>query len=538
MVKSGLIYPFGMGFWGPNGHDGIWHIALAESLSGGTWRMPDFSGDVIRNYHLGFDLILAILHKVTFIPTSILYFQILPPLMAILIGVFAYLFISVWTKSEKCAFWGTFFIYFGGGFGWLVTLIKTGKFGGESVFWSQQSISTLVNPPFALSLIFIFAGLYYLTKGLKTKDRKFLIIATFLFGLLIQIKVYAGILVIAALSASGILRIIYRNDSSLFKVAIGSLVVSILLFSSLNTSLNSSIIFKPFWFLEEVMSSADHFYWPRFAEAMINYKLGENWLKAFLAYGFSLLLFLMGNFGTRLISLFWIVKKGFNYKNYRYIEIIVVVITILGVLIPLLFIQSGTPWNTIQFMYYSLIFSGILSGVWLGRFMENKNTKSFFRYATVVLILVLTLPTTTGTLQYNYLPPRPPAKISNEELEALKFLKRQPAGIILTEVFDRDAANNAINNPPRPLYLYESSAYVSAFTGKAVYMEDEVNLEITGYDWRGRRANEESFFRNPSLNFIEENDISYIYDINRNVAINNLGLKTIFENSEVTVWGK
>src|SRR3989337_862297 len=68
MVKSGLVYPFGMGFWGPNGHDGIWHIALAESLAKGSWQMPVFAGEAIKNYHIGFDLILAMLHKLTFIP--------------------------------------------------------------------------------------------------------------------------------------------------------------------------------------------------------------------------------------------------------------------------------------------------------------------------------------------------------------------------------------------------------------------------------------------------------------------------------------
>src|SRR3989344_5139651 len=68
MVKSGLIYSYGIGFWGPNGHDGIWHIALAESLSKGSWQMPVFAGETIKNYHIGFDLILAIIHKLTFIP--------------------------------------------------------------------------------------------------------------------------------------------------------------------------------------------------------------------------------------------------------------------------------------------------------------------------------------------------------------------------------------------------------------------------------------------------------------------------------------
>ena len=48
---------------------------------------------------------------------------------------------------------GNCFVYFSSGFGFVVTAIRDGQFTGESMFWSQQSVSTLVNPPFALSLI-------------------------------------------------------------------------------------------------------------------------------------------------------------------------------------------------------------------------------------------------------------------------------------------------------------------------------------------------------------------------------------------------
>src|SRR3990172_3661184 len=92
-------------------------------------------------------------------------------------------------------------------------------------------------------------------------------------------------------------------------------------------------------------------------------------------------------------------------------------------------------------------------------------------------------PNSIGTLGH-YLPARPPAMISNEELEALKFLSTQPMGVVLTYPFDKFKAKEAEANPPRPLYLYESTAYVSSFAKKPVFLEDEVNLDITGYAWR------------------------------------------------------
>src|SRR3989344_4174362 len=113
MIKSGLIYPFGMGFWGPNGHDGIWHISLINSLARGNIEMPVFSGEQLKNYHIGFDLLLALIHKFTGISTVTLYFQLFPPILAFFIGILTYKFVIDWRKSKSEALWSVFFVYFG-----------------------------------------------------------------------------------------------------------------------------------------------------------------------------------------------------------------------------------------------------------------------------------------------------------------------------------------------------------------------------------------------------------------------------------------
>ncbi|MGB9637336.1 MAG: hypothetical protein ACPLY7_00880, partial [Microgenomates group bacterium] len=199
MAKSGLVYPYGMGFWGPNGHDGIWHIALIEQLSKFSFDNPVLAGAKLTNYHFGFDFLAAIIHLITRIPVINLYFQILPPIMAILIGILTYRFVEKWSGSKKSAWWATFFVYFGGSWGWLVSIIKTGKVGGESMFWANQAISTLINPPYALSLVIMLFGLIKLLDYLKTPNRKNLVICAVLFGVLIQIKVYAGIIALGSL---------------------------------------------------------------------------------------------------------------------------------------------------------------------------------------------------------------------------------------------------------------------------------------------------------------------------------------------------
>jgi uncharacterized membrane protein len=212
-----------------------------------------------------------------------------------------------------------------------------------------------------------------------------------------------------------------------------------------------------------------------------------------------------------------------------------------GIVFPMFFLQEGTPWNTIQFFYYSLTFSGILAGVVLGKWLEEKRQKSI-KTLVIIAIIFLSIPTTVATLKH-YLPSRPPAKISNEELEALSFLSKQSSGVVLTYPFDREAAREALANPPRPLYLYESTAYVSAFGKKTAYLEDEVNLDITGYGWRGRREEVESFLntlnQEEARSFLRENNISYIYWIKGQRATlgeTQLGITKIFENNEVDIF--
>jgi len=541
MVKSTLIYPFGMGFWGPNGHDGVWHIALINQLARGSLEMPTFAGEQLKNYHIGFDALLAIIHKVTTIPVHNLYFQIIPPLLALLIGILVYKFVLLWRKSKSAAFWATFFVYFGGSFGWLVTLLRNGEIGGESMFWAQQAISTLVNPPFALSIVLMFLGLILLIRYKKSAGFRLLVLISLIFGSLVQVKVYAGILSLGGLFVAGIFEYFRKKDFAILKVFAGSFLTSLLLYIPLNKFSSNLIVYRPFWFLETMMGLTDRFYWQRFYEAMVNYRLGNIWIKAIPAYLIAFLIFLVGNMGIRIIKAPLIIKWLRDFKKIRATEIFLLVVIVGGVVFPMFFLQAGTPWNTIQFFYYSLVFSGVLAGVFLGEWLEiQKNNKK--KFLAIASILVLTLPTTMATLKH-YLPARPPAKISHEELEALSFLSEQPNGVVLTYPFDRIAAEAARSNPPRPLYLYESTAYVSAFGNKPVYLEDEVNLDITGYQWRQRRKGVESFLDSLDhagvWSFLRENNITYVYWIKGQRATlgeGQLGMTRIFENSEVDIY--
>lgn len=544
MVKSGLIYPFGMGFWGPNGHDGIWHISLINHLSQGSFEMPIFAGEQIKNYHLGFDLILAGIHKLTSIPASILYFQIIPPILALIIGWLTYQFVKMWRKSSSQAFWATFFVYFAGDFGWILTLMRGDGFGGESLFWSQQAVSTLVNPPFAMSLVLFLLGLIFLVKTQKSSTIHNSLLIILVFGLLTPIKVYAGILALGGLLAV-LLTSLHNGLTKYGVIFLGSAILSFLFLLPTTGNAKGLVVFQPFWFLETMMAVSDRVGWTRFYEAMMNYKTGGLFVKLIPAYLVAFMIFFIGNMGTRIIGLIGIWRDGI-WKRFSEIDIFLLTVALLGIILPMFILQSGTPWNTIQFFYYSLFVFALYTGVWVGEQMEHSNT---LVYWGVGVIVFLSVPTTISTLALSYIPGRPPAKISHGELGALKFLNDQPKGVVLTYPFDRYKAELAINSPPRSLYLYESSAYVSAFGGKPVFIEDEVNLDITGFNWRERREKSLMLFdtldQAQARQVLEENKIKYLYlvlsqspvvDQRFRLGESQLGLSNIFENQEVVIY--
>jgi len=541
MVRNGLCWDKGciggIGFWGANGHDGVWHIALINSLSQGSFQMPVFSGWNIQNYHIGFDLFLSWIVRLTGLSASILYFQIIPPILALLIGLFTYKFVLLWRKSEKEALWSTFFVYFGGSFGWLVSFIRGNGWGGESMFWSMQATSTLINPPFALSLIFILLGLIYLIKFLAKKSKVNLLLTIFFLGTVIFIKVYAGLLVLTSLLIVGLLQIIRRKDFSIFIIFFISLLISILLFVPFNKSSASLISFTPFWFLESMMALSDRVGWQRFYSAMTTYRMGNIWIKAVPAYIVAFAIFIIGNFGTRIIAIKSAFKKPSKMLSAGPIEPLIFMIIILGILVPTFFVQTGVSWNTIQFLYYSLFLAGIISGTVVGNLIINSKVSGIIKYFIIIGIILLTVPTTINLLG-NYIH-NPQSILPNYEIEALNFLEDQTSGVVLTYPYlDKNYIDYSL-----PLYLYTTSAYVSAFSNKTSFLEDETNLGIMRFPFEERRKSVDNFLNTLdekiAYNFLRSNNITYVYWLkgqSARVGDKQLGLTKIFDNIDVKIF--
>lgn len=514
VIRSGSLYPFGLGFWGPNGHDAIFHISLMNSFAQDPldFSHPQISGERIANYHILFDYLSGILSRLLHLEPLTFYFVIFPTITSILLVFLLNKLLGLWKYNAKQKILSFFLVFLSGSLGFIPGLLKNHDlFTGESAFWANQSVSWLLNPPFALSLVLLVAFLIMLETR-KTRRLKSLIPLILIGGVLSQTKIYSFALLVGAL---------FLIKEYLLALSVGAFGALLLLpFMRVGSS---PFLFQPLWFLESLFASPDRVAWPRLSQAWQTYLSQGSFVKLILVNLFALVVFLVGNTGVRLTGFF---RIGLISRSQK----VSLFIILIGIVVPLLFIQQVNPWNTIQFLYYSLFFLGLFAAKVLSR------SKVIF----LIILLALALPTTIGTLK-DYFTTNSSSRISYTEARALEFLKDQPQGLVLSPVFSDKWPN--LTPEPRSLYGYISTAYISALSGQKEFLSDTINLDITGYHYddkvrdiqRLQNTQDSSWARS----FLSSNGISYIYQtpfMKFKLDPDQLCLTKIFDSGEINIY--
>lgn len=525
VFKSGLKYDFGVGFWGPNTHDGVWHIALINQLlKSAPPQNPIFAGIDLKNYHYFYDLLIAVTSYITRIDILDLVFRFYPILFSLFLGVGSYyLCLYILQGSKVSKYWSCaislFLIYFSGSLGWIVEFIAQKHLGGESAFWANQAVSFNLNPPFAVSLIIVIAVILLMN---QKKSWLIMVIIALLSGSLIGFKAYAGLLVIGALFITGTFYLVVKRESKLIIISIFSLALSGV-YILMNGISGTVFQFAPFWFINTMIDSPDRVGWSRLSLARYAAIDKRDWFKFAGVETIGFLIFLLGNLNIRVVGLLKIFNNFF-----------IASLSLMALLIPLVFIQSGTPWNTIQFFYYFMYLCAVFAGPVLVQWFSGK-----YKYVgiPVAVVFLLLSPINSISTAQGYLSALPHARISNMEFAGLDFLSKQPEGIVLTFPYDKNLKSGI--SEPWPILAYDTTAYVAAFSKKAVFVEDESQNEILLTDYKKRLLAEKDFFSNPNKEFLSINKIKYVY-VPKIFGINfdesKLRLRNIFDNEEIVIY--
>jgi hypothetical protein len=537
VFRNGLLYPFGMGFWGPNGHDAIFHLSIIENFSSHplSFAHPQIAGERIANYHFLFDYLSGLSVKLFGISSLDFYFRLFPLLAGIAIVFLLDKLLKSWLFSRSERFLSLLLVFLAGSFGFIPKLL-TGQdfFVGESAFWANQSVSIFLNPPFVLSIVLLLLFLVILSekslpalggKDLTPRNNKHTFFLILLGGLLAQTKIYAFILLLGALLLS-----------KKYKLFFGVLLIGVLI-SLPFTVLGGTFpfVFSPLWFPRALFASFDRFYWPQLVSAWQVYEASGNFIKLGLVNLFALTVFLVGNLGFRFLGLIQMALTQFRTTS----ESLVRWLILLGLLIPLLFTQSANPWNTIQFMYYALFFLGIFTAKAILSLTKRFSAPIANNLTLITLIILATL-TSIGTLK-DYFSFFSASRLSYTELSALDKLRDQPRGLVLAPLFS--LATSRSLSAPKPLYSYVSTAYISALSAQPEFLSDTINLDITGFRYQERAKEIQRFYQTEdklwALDFLQKNNIRYVYETplkRLKLAPADLQLTKIFDSGEINVY--
>lgn len=530
MIKTGGVYDSGVGYWGPLARDGVWHEALVgQVLKSLPIDNPGLAGVKLTNYHYFYDLVVAGASFVTGIAPSFFIYRFFPIVFSVLLGLLTYLLAWRLFKSKLVSLLAVFFAYFGSSFGWIAEYIKRGSiWAGESAFWANQPVSMNLNPPFAISLIILIAIILLLDSYLKKTGKLKAIALILLSGTLIGFKVYAGVLVLAGLV------LLSFKVRKLFLISIPSVLLTGLIYFSQSVGSEKLLEINPFWLVNTMIDAGDRVGIPNFTARRFAYLGAGKWLHLFLLEAVSFLLFFAGNLGTRVVALFGINKKLFREN----IHFFILSMSAVSLVLPLIFTQKGNAWNIVQFFYYFIFFSALYAVYALGQIYEKlPKTVSFIIIGAVLIITPISSIATFRSWLY----PNPPAKLTKGELTGLEFLRSQEDGVILKHPFDQDFRGKF--KDPYPLAVYADNAYVSAYSGKGVFIEDVEQQIVLGTDYKSRLEDANRFFNEKNLSwsneFLKENNISYVYlpkIYALPMAEQEYSMQKIFENEEVNIY--
>jgi len=185
-----------------------------------------------------------------------------------------------------------------------------------------------------------------------------------------------------------------------------------------------------------------------------------------------------------------------------------------------LLIQKGEWWNTVQFFGYSLLLFNFFSAESIEQIWRSKFR---IKYFIIGLVIILTVPLSFELLLRQYQRFKAPGEILIQESRALKYLEKQPDGIIL--------------QLPIP-----KTSYVSAFTGKRSYYADEQILKNLGVNFEDRKK---ELDKTVEINF-KKIPIRYIYLLKispeRDTLVEKISqskkYRRVFENDEVMIYNR
>lgn len=503
-APSGMEYKDGIYFYSSHGHDGIWHLSLMERLKKDEFpfKNPEFLSKPLQNYHFFSDLLMSEVSRLYKFSNLDIYFRFMPVVFSLLLGLSSFLLVRKWIGSKVAGFWSIFFVYFAGSFGYFLTIPQNHNLSGETIFWVSQTHSVLGNPPHASAFIIFIAFLISFFNYSKERNKTYFWLSIFFGAVIIEFKVYAGLLILGGLLLTGIFELIIKRKFEILGLFIYTLIFSLIIYLPNSKNSQEFLVFEPWWFIRTMVVAPDRLNWLDLELRRQTYIYEGNWKRVIQVEATAFLIFLFGNLGMRFIGFFTYFKLLLKGIYKEYFNLFFISVTTASFLIPVLFLQKGVVWNTIQFNQYFLLFFGFLAAITTAELIKFLKF-NFLKIIVSAVIIILSVPTQVGLLLQFYTN-QPLSKLTFESLDSLSYLRSisLPSDIILTAPFDKFSGSEIY--PPKPIHNWYDTGYVSAFSGRTTLLSDEEQIKIMGYKIDELLKEREEAFSNESGEKLED----------------------------------
>lgn len=167
-------------------------------------------------------------------------------------------------------------------------------------------------PPQALALIIILASLLFISKYQEKNKNGWLILFIITASPLVLIKIYAFLVLILSLGIPSLFQIIKDKKANLLFALLTTTIISSVIYIANTSSINESktfLIFEPWWYIRTMIVEPSRLNLLDWELRRQTYLYEKNILRVIQIEIQSLIIFVIGNMGTRIISLYWLIKE-------------------------------------------------------------------------------------------------------------------------------------------------------------------------------------------------------------------------------------
>lgn len=457
-----------MSISGYHAHDAYWHMAIAETaFETFPPAHPIFAGANLTHYNYLFDYFLFLLKRFGGVSVLHGYFHVFPVVIALLYIGAVTIYTRYMCSSDLQKLLTSFVLYLGNSFAFLMTIFSSGTLVSSSVrgfplVLSLQPTLMFFNLQFALSLPIILLLIVYWNR--RSNGKFFIPVVTMCFGIvfLTLLKAYAGIALLFYLLVHTAHQAYSHKLSLKNAVTIcAACSISFILVSLAFGGGKGVFVYDPFAFIRSLIDDPSHFFRNYIALARVTLETsGQFSPRLILMYGVFTALFYVVNFGMRL-GFVWHIRKIIKRQEVDPHLAAVLTTTLTLSSIPLFFVQKGDWFNTMQFLYYAVFLSSLISVSWI---VHIRNC--FIKLFVVAILIITSCIPLVDQLKYgnhhDY------TILSSDFIETTISLRSQPPGIVST--FGSPAQDSRI----------------TAFTGKRLLLGDIPVLKNTFIEYEVR----------------------------------------------------